>query len=162
MREIVSFHETKDDAPFQIEADTLPRLAVGFIAGQVSDGNTQSPFTTIGDLYSRSAESNNSKLSNHWVEAMHKVDKEKVMNFITSNEALPGNSGSPLINKRGEVVGIAFDGNRHSIANTIRSDPNRARTIGVSKQAIEEVLDNIFDAQSLLLEIRSCEVHAST
>lgn len=161
MREIESYQGTAGDAAFQIEADTLPRLAVGFVAGQGGGSEPESPFTTIGDLCFRSAESSPTKLGTHWVQSASRIVQDKVLNFISSSEVLPGNSGSPLFDASGDVVGIAFDGNMHSIANSIRTDLNRARTIGVSAQAIEEVLDTVFDAQTLLLEIRSGEVRSS-
>ena len=75
------------------------------------------------------------------------------MNFATTNDIIGGNSGSPLINGRGEVVGVVFDGNSHSLGGDYGYDGALNRTIAVSTAAIGEALAKVYNRQKLLAEL---------
>ena len=74
-------------------------------------------------------------------------------NFVTTNDIIGGNSGSPVINAKGEIVGLAFDGNVHSHGGGFWMDSKLNRTVGVTSGGIQEALKSIYDATELLNEI---------
>ena len=74
-------------------------------------------------------------------------------NFSTNNDIVGGNSGSPMVNARGEIVGLAFDGNIHSISGSYWFDDRMNRTIGVHPAYIRAALEKVYGAKDLLEEI---------
>jgi len=74
-------------------------------------------------------------------------------NFTTNNDIVGGNSGSPMLNAEGEIVGLAFDGNIHSIAGSYWFDDRLNRTIGVHPAYIRTALERVYGATALLAEI---------
>ena len=75
------------------------------------------------------------------------------MNFVTNNDIIGGNSGSPVINRRGEIVGLVFDGNIHSLGGEYGFDETVNRTVAVHSAALLEALDKVYGAQRLVREI---------
>jgi S1-C subfamily serine protease len=76
-----------------------------------------------------------------------------VLNFVTTNDITGGNSGSPVVNIRGEIVGVAFDGNQASIAGQFAYDGDANRTVAVSTAAIGEALDKVYGRAALVGEL---------
>jgi len=87
------------------------------------------------------------------VQAQDKVNLDTRFNFATNNDIVGGNSGSPMINTAGEIVGLAFDGNIHSIAGSYWFDDRMNRTIGVHPAFIRTALEKVYDGKALLDEI---------
>ena len=81
------------------------------------------------------------------------VDPATVFNFVTTNDITGGNSGSPVVGARGELLGTAFDGNEASIAGDFAYDGTRNRTVAVSTAAITEALDKVYARKLLLSEL---------
>ncbi|HKX89597.1 MAG TPA: S46 family peptidase, partial [Sphingopyxis sp.] len=77
-----------------------------------------------------------------------------VYDFVTTNDIIGGNSGSPVLDRAGTVIGAAFDGNIHSLGGNYGYDPALNRTVVVSMAAVEEALENIYPAPALLAELR--------
>jgi len=75
------------------------------------------------------------------------------MNFVTNNDIIGGNSGSPVINRRGEIVGLVFDGNIHSLGGEYGFDETVNRAVAVHSAALLEALDKVYGAQRLVREI---------
>ncbi len=82
-----------------------------------------------------------------------KVNKETVYDFSSTNDIIGGNSGSPVINAEGEVIGAAFDGNIHSLGGAFGYDPELNRTVSVSTAAITEALRNVYPNPRILEEL---------
>ena len=86
---------------------------------------------------------------------LRRLDPETVFNFVTTNDIIGGNSGSPVVSARGEVLGAAFDGNIHSLGGNYGYDGAVNRTVVVSTAAITEALDKVYGQQALLKELRA-------
>ena len=83
-----------------------------------------------------------------------KIDPKVTYDFVTTNDIIGGNSGSPVIDREGKVIGAAFDGNIHSIGGAYGYDPVLNRTVVVSTAAVEEALKTIYPAPALLVELK--------
>ena len=129
------------------------RLSYGQIAGWTYRGQTVEPFTRIGGLYERATGAEPFELAPRWAAAEGRVNKDTIYNLSSTNDIIGGNSGSPLINVRGEVIGAVFDGNIHSLGGAYYFDPELNRTVTVSMGAILESLDKVYDQKALLAEL---------
>ncbi len=124
-----------------------------------SNGSLAQPFTTFGGLYDRAdawgpeAEGHSWELPKRWVEARGRLDLRTRFDFISSNDIIGGNSGSPVLDRAGRVVGLAFDGNIESNAGRYYFDPRVNRTIAVDATAILAALDKVYGAAHLVTEI---------
>ena len=81
------------------------------------------------------------------------IDKSVVYDFVTTNDIIGGNSGSPVIDKAGTVIGAAFDGNIHSLGGNYGYDGTLNRTVAVSTEAVQEGLETIYPAPALVKEL---------
>ncbi|MBI5940887.1 MAG: S46 family peptidase [Caulobacterales bacterium] len=129
------------------------RLSFGKVAGWSWRGQEVTPFTTFGGLYARATGAAPYALAPRWVEARSRLDPDMVYNFVTTNDIIGGNSGSPVINARGEVIGAAFDGNIHSIAGAYGYEGTANRTVVVSTAAITEALLKVYGRDALVKEL---------
>lgn len=129
------------------------RLSYGKVAGWTWQGTEVAPFTTFGGLYARATGSAPYALAPRWVAAETRLNPDTVYNFVTTNDIIGGNSGSPVINARGEVIGAAFDGNIHSIAGAYGYDGGVNRTVVVSTAAITEALLKVYGRDGLVKEL---------
>jgi len=129
------------------------RLSYGAVKGWTYQGVTVEPFTYIGGLYERNTGAEPFNAAEDWLAAEDKVNKQTVYDFVSTNDIIGGNSGSPVINARGEVIGAAFDGNIHSLGGSFGYDGNLNRTVSVSTTAITEALRNVYNQPRLLEEL---------
>ena len=75
-------------------------------------------------------------------------------NFVTSNDIIGGNSGSPMVNAKGEVVGLVFDGNIQSLGGDYGFDETVNRTVAVHSAALLEAMEKVYGASRLVTEIK--------
>ncbi|HJZ58012.1 MAG TPA: S46 family peptidase, partial [Gemmataceae bacterium] len=132
------------------------RLSFGTIKGYKEDGKDVPPFTTFEGLFARSAEQGNRgpfELPKRWVERKGKTDMKTPLNFVSTADIIGGNSGSPVINKNAEVVGLIFDGNIQSLVLDFIYDDEQARAVSVDSRAIVHALRNVYDAGELADEL---------
>ncbi|WP_439632054.1 S46 family peptidase [Gemmata sp.] len=132
------------------------RLAFGTVKGFKEDGKEVPPYTTIDGLYKRSAEQGNKgpfELPKRWVERKSKLDLSTPFNFVCTADIIGGNSGSPVVNREGEVVGLIFDGNIQSLVLDFIYDQETARAVSVDSRAIVEALRKVYDANDLADEL---------
>ncbi len=132
------------------------RLAFGVVKGYRENGQDIPPYTTIGGMFQRAAEQKERgpfALPPRWKERKDKINLNTPFNFVCTADIIGGNSGSPVINKNAEVVGLIFDGNIHSLVLDFIYDDELARAISVDSRAIIEALRHIYDADSLADEI---------
>jgi hypothetical protein len=132
------------------------RLAFGQAKGYEEDGKKVAYQTVIGGLYERAAEYNNQPpfdLPPKWVERKSKLDLGTPFNFVTTADIIGGNSGSPTINKNGEVIGLIFDGNIYSLVLDFAYTDVKARALSVHTRAITESLRKVYDAPELVDEL---------
>jgi hypothetical protein len=110
------------------------------------------PFTYVSGLWDRATGAYPYNLGSKWVGQKGKIAGTTQMNLVTTNDIIGGNSGSPLLNKDGRIVGLVFDGNIHSTGGSYGFDPALNRTIAVSSQLIPEALRKIYGATALAHE----------
>lgn len=114
--------------------------------------------TTFYGLYDR-ADSFDSKppfnLPARYAENKGKLDLSTPLNFATTNDVVGGNSGSPVINREGELVGLIFDGNIESLVGDFVYDGETNRSIAVHTAGMTEVLKKLYGADALLNELTS-------
>jgi hypothetical protein len=140
--------ETYPDATFSL------RLSFGAVKGFPDRGKEVPPFTRVRGLYERATGNEPFALSPRWKEKKDAIDLSTPMNFVTTNDIIGGNSGSPAINRAGRIVGLVFDGNIHSLGGDFGFDPRVNRAVSVDVRVIREGLRHVYGAKRLLKEIR--------
>ncbi|MGZ3304932.1 MAG: S46 family peptidase [Asticcacaulis sp.] len=135
------------------DATFSPRLSYGKVAGWTYRGVTVPAFTEMKGLYDRATGQLPYVLAKHFADAEGKYDGNTVFDFVTSNDIAGGNSGSPAINARGEVIGAVFDGNIHSLGGAFVYDGALNRAVVVSSAAVTVALDKVYGDQALLQEL---------
>jgi hypothetical protein len=138
------------------DATFTPRLSYGAVKGYNENGHHVAPFTTLGGLYERAAAHKYQfpyNLPQRWMDRKSSLDLKTPFNFVTTNDIIGGNSGSPTVNKNGELVGLIFDGNIQSLVGNFIYDESVNRAISVDSRAMLEVLRKMFDATDLAAEL---------
>ncbi|MCU0700729.1 MAG: S46 family peptidase [Myxococcaceae bacterium] len=130
------------------------RLSFGAVKGYVEDGREVKPFTTIAGAFDRHTGAEPFALPKKWLDAKGKLNPETPFNFATTNDIIGGNSGSPMINKDRQVVGLIFDGNIQSLGGDYGFDETVNRAVSVHSSAVLEALDKVYGAQRLVDELK--------
>ncbi|HRD45990.1 MAG TPA: S46 family peptidase [Caulobacter sp.] len=129
------------------------RLSYGKVAGWTWQGAEIAPFTTIGGAFERATGEAPYAQAPSWIAAKDRLNKDTVFDFTTTNDIIGGNSGSPVVNAKGEVIGAAFDGNIHSLGGAYGYDGAINRTVVVSTAAITEALKVVYGRDALVKEL---------
>jgi V8-like Glu-specific endopeptidase len=129
------------------------RLSYGQVKGWTYRGVTVPSFTFMGGLYERATGAEPFNAAARFVDAESRINKNVVYDFVSTNDIIGGNSGSPVINAKGEVIGAAFDGNIHSLGGSFGYDGELNRTVTVSTAAVTEALRNVYNQPRLLREL---------
>jgi hypothetical protein len=129
------------------------RLSYGKVEGWSDNGLTVPPFTYYKGLWERATGQFPFALTPRWQNAQGKVDPGTVFDFVSDNDIIGGNSGSPAIDAEGNVVGAIFDGNIDSLGGDFGFDDRVNRAVSVSTAAITEALKNVYGDQSLVAEL---------
>ena len=129
------------------------RLSYGKVEGWTHRGTEVTPFTTLGGTFARATGEAPYALAPSWIAAEGRLDKDIVYNFTTTNDIIGGNSGSPVVNAKGEVIGAAFDGNIHSLGGAYGYDGAVNRMVAVSSAAITEILTTVYGRGALVKEL---------
>ena len=130
------------------------RLSYGSVQGWTENGAKVQPFTTLARFFERATGEAPFAVPPSWAKAKDKLDLTTRFNLSTNNDIIGGNSGSPLINAKGEIVGLVFDGNIHSISGSYWFDEKQNRTVAVHPAIIREALDKVYNAKALLQELQ--------
>lgn len=131
------------------------RLSYGAMMGWKEKGQDVRPWTEIGRAFERATGEAPFKIPDRWLAAKDRLDMTTPANFTTNNDILGGNSGSPVVNAAGEIVGLAFDGNIHSISGSYWFDDRMNRSVMVHPAYIKVALEQVYGAKALLDEIDS-------
>jgi hypothetical protein len=148
------------DAMFKINGtSTYPdatftlRISFGAVEGYRQDGRDVVPITTIGGAFGRATGADPFRLPDSWIAAHDALDLAQPFNFATTNDIIGGNSGSPVINKNAEVVGLIFDGNIQSLGGDFGFDPEQNRAVAVAVGALREALAKVYHADRIVDEL---------
>jgi hypothetical protein len=137
------------------------RLSFGAVKGYEENGQPVAPFTTFAGLYAKAAEMKNRPpfdLTPLWERRQSNVKKTTPFDFVCTDDLIGGNSGSPVVDREGNFVGIIFDGNLESLPWDFAFDENEGRAIAVDSAAILQALERIFPTKSLESELLSGEM----
>jgi hypothetical protein len=132
------------------------RLSYGTVQGYPMNGTKAPSKTTFYGLYDRSASFDNKppyNLMPRFVQRKDKIDLATPVNFVASLDIIGGNSGSPVINRNGEFVGIIFDGNIESLTGNFEYIEETNRAVAVHSAGIIEALRKVYDAGALADEV---------
>jgi hypothetical protein len=129
------------------------RLNYGTVQGWVENGTSVEPFTRLGRAFERATGASPFKIPASWMKAKERLDMRTPFCISTNNDIVGGNSGSPLIDTDGKIVGLMFDGNIYSVAGHYWFNAANNRAIAVHPAIIREALDKVYGAQSLLAEL---------
>jgi hypothetical protein len=132
------------------------RITDGVVAGYPFNGTMAPPFTSLYGLYERANNFGNRMpwtLPRAFAERRAQVELATRYNFVTTNDITGGNSGSPMVDREGRIVGIAFDGNIEQLPNEFLFSVVAGRTVGVHSAGILEALRNVYRTPALLEEL---------
>jgi hypothetical protein len=129
------------------------RLTYGAVDGWAEAGTRVDPFTRIDRLYERATGAPPFSLPKTWLDAKPRLDLSRRANFVATTDIVGGNSGSPMVNARGEVVGLAFDGNIHSISGSYWFDTEKNRTVAVHPEYIRTALEQVYRVETIAAEL---------
>jgi len=129
------------------------RLNYGTVTGWLDNGTPVPPFTYLDRAFERATGAAPFKIPDSWMKVKDQLDPHTPFCISTSNDIVGGNSGSPLIDAQGNVVGLMFDGNIESIAGSYWFDATKNRAIAVHPAIIREALDKVYGAKALLAEL---------
>ncbi len=147
-----------DGATSYPDATFTLRLAFGTVQGYTESGKPVVPFTTFAGLYERNALMKNQapfNLPQRWFKRKSALDLRTPYNFVNTADIIGGNSGSPVVNRDGELVGLIFDGNIQSLVLDFSYDDIMARALSVDSRAILEALDKVYGAREIVRELQS-------
>jgi hypothetical protein len=131
------------------------RLNYGTVAGWVENGSPVEPYTHLDRAFERATGASPFKIPDSWMKVKDQLDMRTPFCISTTNDIVGGNSGSPLIDADGKIVGLMFDGNIHSVAGHYWFDAANNRAIAVHPAIIREALDKVYGAKSLLAELNA-------
>jgi hypothetical protein len=138
---------TYPDATFTL------RVSYGAVESWEERGAEVPNFTRLERLYERTTGQPPFALPQIWLDARSKLDPNTPFNYVTTNDIIGGNSGSPVIDAEGRIVGLAFDGNTHAIAGSYWYDAKLNRMIAVHPQIMVVALRDVYGADSIVQEI---------
>ncbi|NCW22353.1 MAG: hypothetical protein EBV76_11385 [Gammaproteobacteria bacterium] len=129
------------------------RLNYGTVQGWVEKGRPVEPFTRLETAFARATGQPPFRIPDSWQRVRDSLDMQVPVNLSTTSDIVGGNSGSPLLDARGDVVGLMFDGNIHSISGAYWFDTAKNRAIAVHPAIMREALDKVYGAKDLLREL---------
>jgi hypothetical protein len=141
------------------------RLSYGAVRGYEENGKALPFATTIGGAFEHASAHGNQTpyaLPESWMKAKSKLDLKTPLNFVSTADIIGGNSGSPTVNTRGEVVGIIFDGNMQSLPWNFAYNDLQGRAISVDSRGIQEALRKLYGATALADELMGKKAAAAT
>lgn len=132
------------------------RFSYGDVKGYRENGKQVAPFTDFAGFYEHSSKFGNKppyEIPKRWIEKKSALDLKVPFNLVSTNDIVGGNSGSPLINKNAEIVGLIFDGNIYSLVGNFIYDDTQNRSVSVDSRGMIEALRKVYGANELADEL---------
>ena len=129
------------------------RLTYGAVDGWAEAGTRVEPFTRLDRMYERATGAPPFALPKGWLDAKPRLELARRANFVATTDIVGGNSGSPVVNARGEIVGLVFDGNIHSISGSYWFDTERNRTVAVHPEYMRTALEQVYRVEAIAREL---------
>ena len=129
------------------------RLSYGTVAGYQENGRTVAPVTNFAGAYAHATGRDPFKLPDSWITAEKAVNLDTNLDFASTDDIIGGNSGSPVIGRNGEAIGLIFDGNIQSLGGDFGFDSSVNRAVAVDVTGITEALKSIYHADRLVKEL---------
>ena len=129
------------------------RLSYGTVKGWTEGDHAVAPFTTMAGAFDRATGADPFQLPDSWIKAKGRLNLATPFDFASTNDIIGGNSGSPLVNRKGEVAGLIFDGNIHSLGGDYGYDPVLNRAVAVDSAALLEAMDKVYGAGRIVKEL---------
>jgi hypothetical protein len=145
----------RDGANSYPDATFTLRLSYGKVVGWKEGDHQVSPFTDFAGAYTRATGADPFKLPDSWIKAKDALNLSTPFDFVTDNDIIGGNSGSPVIDKDGHAVGLIFDGNIHSLGGDFTFDDSVNRAVAVDTAAIVQALQKVYGLPQLAGELAS-------
>lgn len=137
------------------DATFSPRITYGRVIGwSEPNGRAIGPFTYTGGLYDRATGNPPFTLSQRWIDARGRLDPRAIFNAATSTDVIGGNSGGPVLDREGDVVGAVFDGNIHLLGGEYFYDGNLNRSVTVTSTIIRTALSDVYGMNGLVAELQ--------
>lgn len=150
VRFLVYGNSVAPDATFTL------RLAFGTVGGYEVGGAKLNFHTTFGEAFEKSAKLDGREpfdLPKRWLDGKDKLDLKTPFNFVSTADTIGGNSGSPVLNRAGELIGVNFDRNRHGLVRNFVYTEVQARHIAVHSASVLEALRKLYPAAPLVKEL---------
>lgn len=135
------------------DATFSPRLSIGTVRGWKQDGKDIPPFTDFAGMYAHATGSEPFRLPKRWMDAKAAVKPGTHVDFVSTNDIVGGNSGSPVIDREGHAVGLIFDGNLPSLAGDLYYDIGSNRAVATDTSAIIAALRDVYKEPALADEM---------
>ena len=159
------YNELLGRAVFDVYGNSVPpdatftlRIADGVIQSYPYNGTTAPPKTTFYGIYDRYYGFNKEypwELPERWKNPPKEFKLETSFNFISTNDIIGGNSGSPVINKDAEIVGLAFDGNMESLPGDFIFTEDISTCVSLDSEGMVEALKDLYKINRIALELRN-------
>jgi hypothetical protein len=141
------------------DATFTERFSFGEVKGWQEGEQWIKPFTDIAGAFAHATGFEPFALPQSWLDAKSKLNMQQRLDFVTTNDIIGGNSGSPVINRMGEIVGLVFDGNIESLGGDYWYDGRLNRAVAVHSGAILEALRKVYGADRLVEELEAGQTH---
>lgn len=135
------------------DATFTPRISYGVVKGWSHAGVDVPAQTNIAGYFARATGAQPFVAAPSWLAARAQLNPETPFNMVTTNDIVGGNSGSPVIDRAGRVMGAAFDGNIHSLGGSYAYDGRLNRSVIVTSAALTEALSKVYKAERLVAEL---------
>ena len=162
------YNQKLGKAVFEVYGTSIPpdatftlRIADGVVQGFPYNGTTAPAYTTFYGMYDRYFAFNKEypwSLPDRWKNPPADFDLRTPFNFVSTNDIIGGNSGSPVINMNGEIVGLAFDGNIESLPGDFIFRTEKNRTVSVHSSGMMEAIKVIYNATRLSNELKNGKI----
>ena len=130
------------------------RLSYGTVKGWTEGDHPVAPFTSFAGAFDRATGADPFQLPDSWIKDKTRLNLATPFDVVTTNDIIGGNSGSPLVNRKGEVAGLIFDGNIHSLGGDYGYDPSLNRAVAVDSAALLEAMDKVYGATRIVKELK--------